>query len=85
MSSDLMWVGKFTTTIWRAALRCCSVVLLVGLAQTVMFGSVGEGLEAVIISPGVKEKGSCPGPGDPDPFWDPDYLPEFCRGGHFLN
>ena len=47
--------------------------------ETGMLGSVGEGFEVVIISPAVKEEGSCPGP---DSFWNPDDLPEFCGGGH---
>ena len=38
--------------------------------ETGMFGSVGEGLEAVIVGPAVKGKGSCPSPGNPDPIWD---------------
>ena len=39
----------------------------------------------VFNSSAMEEIGSRPGPGDSDPVWDPDYLPEFSWGTPLLN
>ena len=65
-----MWVGKFTTTTWRVVLRCGPL----GGPHTEagVHGSMGEGLEAVVLCPAVEEVGSSFGPGDSDPIWNLD-------------
>ena len=54
-------------------------------AEASVFGPMGEGLEAVVISPAVEQISSSLGFGDPDSVWDLDDLPEFGARGHFVD
>ena len=49
-------------------------------AEAGVFGSVGEGLEAVFVCSAMEEEGSCPSLCDSDPVWDPDDFSEFSWG-----
>ena len=49
-------------------------------AEAGVFGSVGEGLEAVFVCSAMEEEGSCPSLGDSVPVWDPDDFSEFSWG-----